>query len=186
MRWSQTFIPTYKETPSQAEIVSHRLMLRAGMINALAAGAYSYLPLGLRVLNKIVNIIREEMDAADAAELLMPAMHPIEIWQETGRANDFGDVLLKLTDRHGHKQVLGPTHEEIITDLVRNKLKSYKQLPVILYQIQTKFRDEARPRFGIMRTKEFLMKDAYSFHSDWKSLDDSYDKMFRASACHIF
>lgn len=185
MRWSQSFITTYKEIPSQAEIISHQLMLRAGIIHPLSAGAYTYLPLGFRVLNKIVAIVREEMESAGAAELLMPAMHPIEIWEETGRAEDFGPVLLKIIDRHGRKQVLGPTHEEIITDLVRNKLRSYKQFPVVLFQIQTKFRDEARPRFGVMRTKEFLMKDAYSFHSDWDSLDASYEKMFRAY-CNIF
>ena len=159
MKWSQTFIPTLKENPSDAEVDSHKLMIRAGMIRKLSAGVYSYLPLGTRVLNKVINIIREEMDASGAIEIFLPAIQPLNLIELSGRVNVFGDDLLCIKDRHGKEMVLSPTHEEVITDLVKNELSSYKQLPVILYQIQTKFRDEVRPRFGVLRSKEFLMKD---------------------------
>src|SRR4051812_6124355 len=155
VRWSKALIPTLKETPADAVAPSHVLLLRAGMIRQLGAGAYTYLPLGLRVLQKAAQIVREEMDAAGAIELLMPALQPIELWKETGRYETFGDLLMKLTISGGHQMCLGPTHEEVITDLVRDLISSYKQLPITMYQIQTKFRDEPRPRFGIVRTREF-------------------------------
>jgi prolyl-tRNA synthetase len=185
VRWSKALIPTLKETPADAVAPSHILLLRAGMIRQLGAGAYTYLPLGFRVLSKVVRIIREEMDAAGAQELLMPALQPVELWQESGRYATFGDLLMKLTLGGNHEMVLGPTHEEVITDLVRDLLKSYKQLPITLYQVQTKFRDEPRPRFGILRTREFLMKDAYSFDADVEQLGTSYDAMYEAY-CRIF
>ncbi|AMV36352.1 proline--tRNA ligase [Planctomyces sp. SH-PL62] len=185
MRWSSALIPTLKETPADAVAPSHVLLLRAGMIRQLGAGAYTYLPLGLRVLKKAEAIIREEMDAAGAQELLMPALQPIELWKESGRFETFGDLLMKLNISGGHHMALGPTHEEVITDLVRDLISSYKQLPITLYQIQTKFRDEPRPRFGILRTREFLMKDAYSFDADVDQLNTSYDAMFEAY-CRIF
>ena len=185
MRWSKALIPTLKETPADALAPSHVLLLRAGMVRQLGAGAYTYLPIGFRVLNKVVRIIREEMESAGAQELLMPALQPIELWQESGRYSTFGDLLMKLTLSGNHEMALGPTHEEVITDLVRNLLKSYRQLPVTLYQIQTKFRDEPRPRFGILRTREFLMKDAYSFDADVDQLSTSYDAMYEAY-CRIF
>ncbi|MFO0890711.1 MAG: proline--tRNA ligase [Isosphaeraceae bacterium] len=185
MRWSNALIPTLKETPADAVAPSHVLLLRAGMIRQLGAGAYTYLPLGLRVLNKAARIVREEMDAAGAIELLMPALQPIEIWKESGRFATFGDLLMKLTISGGHQMCLGPTHEEVITDLVRDLIRSYKQLPITMYQIQTKFRDEPRPRFGIVRTREFLMKDAYSFDADVEQLNRSYDAMYEAY-CRIF
>ena len=178
MKTSAFHIFTTRETPADAEIVSHQLMLRAGMIRKLAAGLYSWTPLGWRVLKKIENIVREEMDRAGYLEMLMPAVQPAELWKETGRWEDFGGQLLKMHDRAGRDYVFGPTHEEVITDLARNELRSYKQLPVIFYQIQTKFRDEIRPRFGVMRAREFLMKDAYSFHIDDASLDKTYWEMF--------
>ncbi|MBN1683840.1 MAG: proline--tRNA ligase [Gammaproteobacteria bacterium] len=178
MKMRQYFLPTLKETPSDAELISHQLMLRAGMIRKLASGIYTWLPLGLRVLQKVINCVREEMNHAGAIELLMPTVQPAELWQETGRWDQYGPVLLKMTDRHEQNFCYGPTHEEVITDLVRHELQSYKQLPLILYQIQTKFRDEIRPRFGVMRTREFLMKDAYSFHLDQKSLEQTYQLMF--------
>jgi prolyl-tRNA synthetase len=180
VRWSNALIPTLKETPADAVAPSHILLLRAGMIRQLGAGAYTYLPLGLRVLNKVAQIVREEMDAAGALELLMPALQPIELWQESGRYGTFGDLLMKLTLGGNHEMALGPTHEEVITDLVRDLIRSYKQLPLTLYQIQTKFRDEPRPRFGILRTREFLMKDAYSFDADVAQLGTSYDAMYEA------
>ncbi|MDQ7779067.1 MAG: proline--tRNA ligase [Planctomycetota bacterium] len=185
MRWSQTLIPTLKEDPSDAEIVSHKLMLRAGLIRKLSAGAYSYLPLGLRSLNKIINIVREEMDAAGAAEVLMPVLQPAELWRESGRFDGFGDLMCRFTDRAGRVNVLGPTHEEVITSIVRDSLNSYRQLPVTLYQIQTKFRDEVRPRFGVLRSREFQMKDAYSFDVDEAGLGHSYKAMYDAY-CRIF
>ncbi len=185
MRWSSALIPTLKETPADAVAPSHVLLLRAGMIRQLGAGAYTYLPLGLRVLKKAEAIIREEMDAAGALELLMPALQPIELWQESGRYETFGDLLMKLRISGNHQMALGPTHEEVVTDLVRDLINSYKQLPVTLYQIQTKFRDEPRPRFGILRTREFLMKDAYSFDADVDQLNSSYDAMYEAY-CRIF
>ncbi|WP_367027226.1 proline--tRNA ligase [Methylococcus sp. ANG] len=180
MRTSQFPLSTLKETPSDAEIVSHQLMLRAGLIRKLAAGLYTWLPLGLKVLRKVERVVREEMDRAGALEVLMPVVQPAELWQESGRWEQYGPELARLNDRHDRAFCLGPTHEEIITDLARNELKSYKQLPVNFYQIQTKFRDEIRPRFGVMRAREFLMKDAYSFHLDNESLAQTYDAMYLA------
>jgi prolyl-tRNA synthetase len=185
VRWSKALIPTLKETPADAVAPSHALLLRAGMIRQLGAGAYTYLPLGFRVLNKVVRIVREEMDAAGALELLMPALQPIELWKESGRHATFGDLLMKLTLSGNHEMALGPTHEEVITDLVRDLVRSYRQLPMTLYQIQTKFRDEPRPRFGILRTREFVMKDAYSFDADVEQLSSSYDAMYEAY-CRVF
>ncbi|MEK7309739.1 MAG: proline--tRNA ligase, partial [Planctomycetota bacterium] len=176
---------TVKEDPADAESISHKLMMRSGLIRKLAAGTYNYLPLGMRILNKAINIVRQEMDRAGALEVLLPALHPPEPWEQTGRLKDFGDTIFRITDRTGKLNVLGPTHEEIITSLVANEVSSYRQLPVTLYQIQTKFRDELRPRFGIIRSKEFLMMDAYSFHTDQASLDQSYKKMYEAY-CRIF
>ncbi len=178
MRTSQLLLSTLKETPADAEIISHQLMLRAGMIRRLASGLYTWLPLGLRVLRKIESIVREEMDRAGAQELLMPAVQPAELWQESGRWEQYGPELLRLTDRHQREFCFGPTHEEVITDLVRREIQSYKQLPANFYQIQTKFRDEIRPRFGVMRAREFLMKDAYSFHLDSDSLGQTYQTMY--------
>ena len=178
MKWSQTFIPTLKETPSDAEVESHKLMIRSGMIRKLSAGIYSYLPLGTKILNKVVTIIREEMNKSGAIELSLPALQPLTLLELSGRIDAFGDDLLSMKDRHKRDIALSPTHEEVITDLVKNEVSSYKQLPLILYQIQTKFRDEARPRFGVLRSKEFLMKDAYSFDIDFEKLNDSYQKMY--------
>ncbi len=180
MRTSQFPLNTVKETPADAEIASHQLMIRAGLIRKLAAGLYSWLPLGLRVLRKVEKITRDEMEKAGALEVLMPALQPAELWQETGRWEQYGPELARLKDRHDREFCLGPTHEEIITDLARNEIKSYKQLPITYYQIQTKFRDEIRPRFGVMRSREFIMKDAYSFHLDQESLQASYDIMYQA------
>jgi prolyl-tRNA synthetase len=185
MKWTEALIPTLKEDPQDAEVISHKLMVRGGYIRKLAAGTYSYLPLGVRVLEKVKRIIREELNAAGCQEVLLPAVHPPEIWQKTGRYELLGSVLIKFKDRHGRECVLGPTHEEIITDLVANNVKSYKELPLTLYQIQTKFRDEPRPRFGVMRTSEFIMKDAYSFDCDVESMELSYTKMYEAY-CRIF
>ena len=185
MRVSRFLLATQKEVPADAEIISHRLMLRAGMIRKLAAGLYNWLPLGLRVLRKVEAIVREEMDRAGAQEVLMPAVQPAELWQESGRWEQYGPELLRMQDRHGRDFCLGPTHEEIITDLVRNELRSYRQLPANFYQIQTKFRDEVRPRFGVMRAREFIMKDAYSFHLDKASLDETYRQM-HDTYCRIF
>ncbi len=180
MRTSQFPLNTVKETPADAEIISHQLMIRAGLIRKLAAGLYNWLPLGLRVLRKVEAIVREEMDRAGALEVLMPAVQPAELWQDSGRWDQFGPELCRFKDRHERNFCLGPTHEEIITDLVRNEIKSYKQVPVNYYQIQTKFRDEIRPRFGVMRAREFLMKDAYSFHMTQASLDETYEVMYGA------
>ncbi|MCP4258757.1 MAG: proline--tRNA ligase [Planctomycetes bacterium] len=185
MKWSQTFIPTLKETPSDAEVESHKLMIRSGMIRKLSAGIYSYLPLGTKILNKVITIIREEMDRSGAIELSLPALQPLTLLERSGRIDAFGDDLLSMKDRHKKDIALSPTHEEVITDLVKNEVSSYKQLPLILYQIQTKFRDEARPRFGVLRSKEFLMKDAYSFDTDDDSLNNSYQKMYE-TYCRIF
>ncbi|MBN3032721.1 MAG: proline--tRNA ligase [Candidatus Saganbacteria bacterium] len=185
MRMSQVVAPTLREDPAEAEIVSHKLMLRGGYIRKLAAGVYTFLPLGFRVLNKVASIIRQEMDRAGAQEVLMPTLLPAELWQETGRWGIYGKELFRIKDRHDREFCLGPTHEEIITDLVRTSLRSYKQLPVNLYQIQTKFRDEIRPRFGLMRGREFMMKDAYSFHASAESLDKEYRNM-RETYCRIF
>jgi len=185
MRASKFLSATLKETPADAEVISHQLMLRAGMIRKLASGLYSWLPFGLRVLRKVENIVREEMNRADAQELLMPAIQPSELWQETGRWDQMGAEMLRLQDRHGRDFCFGPTHEEVITDLIRNEIRSYKQLPATFYQVQTKFRDERRPRFGVMRAREFLMKDAYSFHATDESLQETYDKMY-ATYSRIF
>tara|TARA_R110002167_G_scaffold30636_3_gene101237 strand:+ start:20902 stop:22620 length:1719 start_codon:yes stop_codon:yes gene_type:complete len=180
MRASQFLIATMKETPADAEVISHQLMLRAGMIRKIASGLYSWLPMGLRTLRKVERIVREEMDRAGAQEVLMPAIQPAELWQESGRWEQYGPELLRLHDRHNREFCVGPTHEEVITDLMRRELSSYKQLPANFYQIQTKFRDEIRPRFGVMRSREFIMKDAYSFHADDASLQQTYDKMHAA------
>ena len=180
MRTSHFLVATQKETPADAEVISHQLMLRAGLIRKLAAGLYTWLPLGLRVLRKVEAIVREEMDRAGAQEVCMPVVQPAELWQESGRWEQYGPELLRIADRHERDFCLGPTHEEVITALVRDEIKSYKQLPLNLYQIQTKVRDEIRPRFGIMRSREFLMKDAYSFHTDEASLQATYDAMFNA------
>lgn len=180
MRTSRFHLATLKETPGDAEIVSHQLMLRAGMIRRHAAGIYSWSPLGLRILRKVENIVREEMDRAGALELLMPSFQPAELWQESGRWEQFGPELLRFTDRHQRDACLGPTHEEIITDIFRREVNSYRQLPVNFYQIQTKFRDEIRPRFGVMRSREFIMKDAYSFDIDRDAMQKSYDVMKQA------
>jgi prolyl-tRNA synthetase len=180
MRWTQTFIPTLRERPVDAEVASHILMLRAGLIRKLSAGVYSYLPLGWRALEKVAAIVRAEMDRAGALETLLPIIQPVELWEETGRVKDYGDNLLKAVDRSGRVNILGPTHEEVITDLVRAHISSYRQLPVNFYQIQVKFRDETRPRFGVIRSREFLMKDAYSFNVDQQSLEETYRVMCEA------
>lgn len=185
MRASKYLIATYKETPADAEVISHQLMLRAGLIRKLASGLYNWLPAGLRVLRKVENIVREEMDRAGALEVLMPVVQPAELWEESGRWQQYGPELLRINDRHSRAFCLGPTHEEVITDLIRNELKSYKQLPANFYQIQTKFRDEVRPRFGVMRAREFLMKDAYSFHASQECLQETYDIM-HAAYCKVF
>ena len=185
MRLSQFHLRTTKETPADAELVSHQLMLRAGMIRKLAAGLYTWSPLGLRVLRKVETVVREEMDRAGAIEMLMPSIQPRELWEETGRWQKFGGQLLKIKDRKDGEFCYGPTHEEVVTDFARNELRSYKQLPVNFYQIQTKFRDEIRPRFGVMRGREFIMKDAYSFHVDQASLQQTYDVMYD-TYCRIF
>ena len=180
MRISRFPLCTVKETPADAEVISHQLMLRAGLIRKLAAGVYSWLPLGLRVLRRVEAVVREEMNRAGALELLMPAVQPAELWQESGRWQQYGPELLRIKDRHHREFCFGPTHEEVITDLFRREIKSYKQLPINFYQIQTKFRDEIRPRFGVMRAREFLMKDAYSFHVDAASLQETYEVMYSA------
>ncbi len=185
MRWSQALINTYMEVPADAQIASHRLMLRAGLMKKLGAGIYTLLPLGTRVVNKVIAIVREEMNRAGAQEILMPVLCPAELWQETGRWHTMGPELMRIEDRHGAAYVLGPTHEEVITDIARRDLKSYRQLPVNLYQIQVKFRDEIRPRFGVMRAREFIMKDAYSFHRDEASLDETY-RVMHAAYTRIF
>lgn len=185
MRSSKYLLSTLKETPSDAEIVSHQLMLRAGMIRKVAAGLYTWTPTGLRVLRKVENVVREEMEAINALEILMPMVQPADLWQESGRWDDYGPELLRIKDRNQRDFLLGPTHEEIISQLVRKEVSSYKQLPLTLFQIQTKFRDEIRPRFGVMRAREFLMKDAYSFHLTDESLQKTYDDMYQAY-CRIF
>src|ERR1700726_2137828 len=180
MKASRFFIGTLKEAPTDAEIVSHQLMMRAGMIRRVAGGIYSYLPIGLRSIRKVEAIVREEMNRAGALELLMPAVQPAELWQESGRWGKYGPELLRFKDRHDREFCYGPTHEEVITDIARRELRRYKQLPVNFYQIQSKFRDEVRPRFGVMRAREFLMKDAYSFHTDEASLAQGYRLMYEA------
>src|SRR5512141_3168112 len=182
MRWSQTLIPTLKETPAEAEIVSHKLLLRAGLIRKLTGGLYTFLPLGLRALRKVEKIVREEMDRAGALEVLMPALQPPDIWKQSGRYETAQDVLFKVKDRAKKEWVLGPTHEEVITSLVAGEINSYRQMPKNFYQIQTKFRDEIRPRFGLMRAKEFIMKDAYSFDATDENAQASYRKMYDAYA----
>ena len=185
MRASRFLFATLRETPNDAEVISHQLMLRAGMIRKLASGLYSWLPMGTRVLKKVDAIVREEMNRSGALEVFMPVTQPAALWEESGRFEQYGPELLRFKDRHDNPFVLGPTHEEVITDLARNELKSYKQLPVNFYQIQTKFRDEIRPRFGVMRSREFIMKDAYSFHADQASLQQTYDVMYD-TYCRIF
>ncbi|WP_158781722.1 proline--tRNA ligase [Pantoea sp. BAV 3049] len=180
MRTTQYLLSTQKETPADAEVISHQLMLRAGMIRKLASGLYTWLPTGLRVLKKVENIVREEMNNAGAIEISMPVVQPADLWQESGRWEQYGPELLRFVDRGERPFVLGPTHEEVVTDLIRNELSSYKQLPLNVFQIQTKFRDEVRPRFGVMRSREFIMKDAYSFHTSQESLQATYDDMYRA------
>src|SRR5207249_10220468 len=180
MRWSQTLIPTLKETPAEAEIISHKLLLRAGLVRKLTGGLYTFLPLGLRALRKVEQIVREEMDRAGALELLMPALQPPEIWQKSGRYETAKDVLFRVRDRAKKEWLLGPTHEEVVTTLVAGEISSYRQLPKNFYQIQTKFRDEIRPRFGLMRAKEFVMKDAYSFDVTDDAAQASYRKMYEA------
>lgn len=179
MRVSRFFLSTLKEAPSEAEVVSHKLMLRAGLIKRLTSGIYTWMPLGLRVLRRVEAIVREEMNRSGAIELLMPAVQPAELWQESARWEQYGPDLLRITDRHKREFCFGPTHEEVVSDIVRREVKSYRQLPLNLYQIQTKFRDEIRPRFGVMRSREFLMKDAYSFHTDKESLDSTYQAMYQ-------
>jgi len=183
MRYSQYLLPTLKEVPSEAEVPSHQLMLRSGMIRKLASGIYSYLPLGLRAIRKVEAIIREEMNRAGAIEVLLPFVQPAEIWQESHRWEEYGSELARFKDRHNRDCCLGPTHEEVITDIARKEIRSYRQMPLNLYQIQTKFRDEIRPRFGVMRAREFIMKDAYSFDVDEKGVDESYQKMIEAYKC---
>jgi len=185
MRWTQTLIPTLREDPQDAEVISHKLMLRGGLIRKLTAGTYSYLPLGFRALSKAKNIIREEMVKEGAVEILLPALQPMELWKKTGRDKDLADVMIKFRDRHGKIMCLGPTHEEVVTTLAAGNISSYKSLPVTLFQIQTKFRDEVRPRFGVIRSCEFIMKDAYSFDADEKGLEKNYKKMYDAY-CRIF
>ncbi len=185
MRMSSMLVPTQREVPAEAEVISHQLMVRAGIIRKVASGVYSYLPLGRRVIQKVERIVREEMDAKGGQEVLMPIVQPAEIWRETGRWDVYGDEMFRLKDRHGREFCLGPTHEELITDLVRQEVRSYRQLPLLLYQIQNKYRDEIRPRFGVMRSREFIMKDLYSFDRDAAGLDESYKKMYDAY-CRIF
>jgi len=185
MRYSHMLMPTLREDPSEAEVLSHRLMLRAGMIRKLAAGIYSYLPLAQRVMRKTEQIIREEMDRAGALQVTLPFVQPAELWQKSGRWDIYGKEMLRLKDRHDREFCLGPTHEEVITELVKNEVTSYRQLPINLYQIHLKFRDEIRPRFGVMRAREFVMKDAYSFDSDEEGAEKSYQKMYQAY-CAIF
>jgi prolyl-tRNA synthetase len=185
MRTSQYLLSTQKETPADAEVISHQLMLRAGLVRKLASGLYTWLPTGLRVLNKVAQIVREEMDRAGSLEILMPVVQPADLWQQSGRWDEYGPELLRVKDRHFRDFVLGPTHEEVVTALVKNEVSSYKQLPLNVYQIQTKFRDEVRPRFGVMRGREFTMKDAYSFHLSDECLNKTYDEMF-AAYCRVF
>src|SRR3990167_1297003 len=185
MYMSRGLVATLRDTPAEAELISHQLMLRAGFIRRLASGLYTWLPLGLRVLRRVEAIVREEMNRAGAQEILMSSVQPAELWEESGRWEQYGPELLRLKDRHDRPFCVGPTHEEVVTDLARRELKSYKQLPINLYQIQTKFRDEIRPRFGLMRGREFIMKDAYSFHVDQASLQQTYDRMHQAY-CNVF
>ncbi|EJF7775994.1 proline--tRNA ligase, partial [Salmonella enterica subsp. enterica] len=180
MRTTQYLLSTLKETPADAEVVSHQLMLRAGMIRKLASGLYNWMPTGVRVLRKVEKIVREEMENAGSLEISMPVVQPADLWLESGRWEQYGPELLRITDRGDRQFVLGPTHEEVVTDIIRNEVTSYKQLPLNVFQIQTKFRDEVRPRFGVMRSREFIMKDAYSFHLTQDSLQETYDTMYQA------
>ncbi|MBT7689351.1 MAG: proline--tRNA ligase, partial [Nitrosomonadales bacterium] len=180
MRASKFYIATRKEAPAEAELLSHQLLVRAGMVRLLGSGLYTIMPLGLRVLKKIEMIIRDELNDAGCIELLMPAIQPADLWKESGRWEEFGPQMLKIKDRHEREFCFGPTHEEVITDIIRKEINSYKQLPINLYQIQMKFRDEIRPRFGVMRAREFLMKDSYSFHTNFDCLKETYQKMFKA------
>lgn len=180
IKWSEAFIRTLKETPKESETISHKLMLKAGLISKVASGVYSYLPLGLKVLRKIEKIVREEIDQTGACELLLPALQPESLWKESGRISLLGKDMINFIDRHQRRMFLGPTHEEVIIDVVRKRVHSWKELPIVLYQIQTKFRDEVRPRFGVVRAREFLMKDAYSFDADQEGLDKNYEKMREA------
>src|SRR3990167_4268406 len=180
MRWSHYFIPTMKEVPLGTEAVSHQLLLRAGLIHMLMSGVYSYLPSGLRVLNRIQNIIREEMNAVGAQELFLPCLQPLDLWRKTGRDKTLAEVMIRFEDKRGKDMCLGPTHEEVVTELVKDFVQSYRQFPLVLYQIQTKFRDEIRPRFGVVRACEFIMKDAYSFDRDKKGLEKNYQLMYGA------
>jgi len=185
MKWNNLLIPTVKEVPQDAEIPSHQLMIRAGLIRRVASGTYTYLSLGHRCLLKVIGIVREEMNRAGAQEILMPSVQPIELWQQTGRDVDYGETMARFTDRHGRENVLAPTAEEVVTALGASEINSYKQLPINLYQISFKFRDEFRPRFGVLRSREFIMKDAYSFDADAQMLETSYRKMYNAY-CDIF
>src|SRR5438046_6914847 len=185
MRWTKYFINTLREVPADADVISQKLMMRASMIRKVAAGIYTYLPLGLRSIQKLERIVREEMNRAGAVELVMPCVQPGELWQQSGRWQKYGKELLRVKDRHDRDFVYAPTAEEVITETVRDSINSYRQLPVNLYQIQTKFRDELRPRFGLMRGREFTMKDAYSFHVSWESLDETYEKM-RTAYSRVF
>ncbi len=180
MRFSQYYIPTLKEAPADAEVVSHQLLVRAGMIRKLTSGIYTYLPLGVRALEKVSRIVREEMNKAGALEILMPTVQPSDLWEESGRWQQYGKELLRIKDRNNRDYCLGPTHEEVVTALLRGEIRSYRQMPINVYQIQTKFRDEIRPRFGLMRGREFIMKDAYSFDRDNDGADKSYEKMYSA------
>jgi prolyl-tRNA synthetase len=180
MRYRHTFIPTLRHDPAEAEVVSHKLLVRAGMIRQVARGIYDFLPLGLRVVRKVEAIVRDELNRAGAQEILMPAVCPAELWQESGRWEQYGKELLRIKDRHDRDFCFGPTHEEVVTDIVRREIRSYRDLPLNLYQIQTKFRDEVRPRFGLMRGREFIMKDAYSFHTDFADCQREYQNMFDA------
>ncbi|MCD8200402.1 MAG: proline--tRNA ligase, partial [Coriobacteriaceae bacterium] len=182
LKMSELYCPTLKEDPVEADIASHRLLLRAGMIRRISSGFYIFLPLGKRVLSKVEQIVREEMDAIGSQEIAMPILQPAELWQASGRWDDYGPEMMRLSDRHDNDYCLGPTHEEVITDLVQNELRSYKELPISLYQIQVKYRDEMRPRFGLLRTREFVMKDAYSFHASKESLQEYYEEMDGAYA----
>ena len=185
MRISRYYVKTLKETPKEAEVISHKLLLRSGMIKRLASGVYTYLPLGLKALKKVENIVREEMNRAGAQEIFMPVLQPAELWKESGRWDVMGAEMMRIQDRHSREFALGPTHEEVITDIIRNDISSYKALPLNLYQIQTKFRDERRPRCGLMRGREFLMKDAYSFHATKESLDEEFENM-KAAYTRVF
>ena len=185
MRYRQTFIPTLREDPAEAEVISHKLLLRAGMMRQVARGVYDFLPLGLRVVRKVEGIVREEMNRAGAQEILMPAICPAELWQESGRWDVYGRELLRLKDRHDRDFCFGPTHEEVVTDIVRREVRSYRDLPLNLYQIQTKFRDEVRPRFGLIRGREFIMKDAYSFHTDSGRLPARIPQYVRCLPAHL-